>query len=84
MGTKNNPGEFDCHANALPDEPMFVLLARDQSAPHLVRLWADLRAELIKQGVRPKSDMYMVDEARHCATEMEVWRELNDGKWRKQ
>lgn len=29
MGTKNNPGAFDCYANAEPDEPMFVLLARD-------------------------------------------------------
>jgi len=28
MATKKNPGEFDCYANAGPDEPMFVLLAR--------------------------------------------------------
>jgi hypothetical protein len=41
MGTKNNPGKFDCYADAEPDEPMFVLLARDISAPFLVRLWAD-------------------------------------------
>jgi hypothetical protein len=27
--------------DAEPDEPMFVLLARDISAPFLVRLWAD-------------------------------------------
>ena len=26
MGTKNNPGKFDCYANAKPDEPLFVLL----------------------------------------------------------
>lgn len=31
MGTKNNPGEFDCYANAAPDEPMFILLGRDQT-----------------------------------------------------
>jgi hypothetical protein len=29
MGTKSNPGPFDCYAKAEPDEPMFVLLARD-------------------------------------------------------
>ena len=33
MGTKNNPGQFDCYRNAEPDEPMFVLLARDERAP---------------------------------------------------
>lgn len=33
MGTKNNPGAFDCYANAEPDEPMFVLLGRDKHAP---------------------------------------------------
>ena len=43
MGTKENPGQFDCYANAAPDEPMFVLLGRDKHAPTLVRLWALLR-----------------------------------------
>ena len=40
MGTKNNPGEFDCYENAEPDEPIFVLSARDPSAPLIVRQWA--------------------------------------------
>lgn len=44
MATKNNPGKFDCYANAEPDEPMFILLARDPMAPILVELWASLRA----------------------------------------
>ena len=39
MGTKNNPGTFDCYANAEGDEPMFVLLGRDKHAPTLVWLW---------------------------------------------
>lgn len=43
MGTKNNPGKFDCYAAAHPDEPLFTLLARDPSAPHLIRLWACVR-----------------------------------------
>lgn len=43
MGTKNNPGAFDCYANAEPDEPMFVLLGRDKFAPTLVWLWAQMR-----------------------------------------
>ncbi len=42
MGTKNNPGEYDCYANAHGDEPMFVLLGRDDRAPALVEPWAAL------------------------------------------
>lgn len=42
MGTKNNPGSFDCYEKAEPDEPMFVLLARDPRAANLARLWAAL------------------------------------------
>src|SRR5258708_6825333 len=35
--------EFDCYANAHPDEPIFVLLGRDRHEAGLVRLWALLR-----------------------------------------
>jgi hypothetical protein len=68
MGTKNNPGEFDCYANAEPDEPMFVLLARDPLAPTLVRMWADLTSD--------KKDDKVV-EALACANDMEQWRKKN-------
>ena len=44
MATKNNPGQFDCYENAAPDEPMFILLARDPVAPALVEAWRALRA----------------------------------------
>ncbi|MBC7282652.1 hypothetical protein [Hoeflea sp.] len=64
MGTKNNPGQFDCYANAGPDEPMFVLLGRDRHAPLLVRLWAILRHE---EGEDPGK----IREAFQCAGEME-------------
>ncbi len=64
MGTKNNPGQFDCYANAAPDEPMFVLLGRDKHAPTLVRLWAILRAG---EG----EDEEKVAEAHACAKAME-------------
>jgi hypothetical protein len=66
MGTKNNPGAFDCYANAHPDEPMFVLLARDKHAPSLVCLWADLRA-------LTGEDPAKVNEARECAEGMVLW-----------
>ena len=43
MATKNNPGPYDCFANAGPDEPLFILLGRDRHAPALVWLWSALR-----------------------------------------
>lgn len=65
MGTKLNPGKFDCYDKAEPDEPMFVLLARDPLAPILVQLWADLS----------EGNLSKVFEARQCAVSMKDWRE---------
>lgn len=66
MGTKINPGKFDCYAKAAPDEPMFVLLGRDKHAPTLVWLWATLR-EL--DGEDPEK----VAEARQCVADMMLY-----------
>ncbi|KKN68900.1 hypothetical protein LCGC14_0446860 [marine sediment metagenome] len=68
MGTKNNPTPNDCYDKAEPDEPMFILLARDPHAPALVELWANLR----QLHGRPEDDMDggKIDEARACATAM--------------
>lgn len=63
MGTKNNPGAFDCYANAEPDEPMFVLLGRDPVAGLIVEIWAHLRVEMGKDA---KDDPIIV-EALECA-----------------
>jgi len=82
MGTKLKPARFDCYANALPDEPMFILLARDASASGVVKLWAMERLCEISQGRRPESDRPMVEEARQCAKDMAEWRSTNYGKWR--
>lgn len=65
MGTKNNPGSYDCYANAEPDEPMFILLARDPVAPLLVRWWAELRHDIAIE---------KLSEAIDCADAMNVWR----------
>lgn len=71
MATKNDPGIYNCYENAEPDEPMFILLARDPMAPILVRLWADLR----KHNAGNPSK---VAEARVCADEMEAWRRAKE------
>jgi cob(I)alamin adenosyltransferase len=78
MGTKNDPGEFDCYSNAEPDEPMFVLLGRDRSAPTLVRAWARERERLIKLGEKPPEDLKMVEEAMECAVQMESFHYLRN------
>lgn len=66
MGTKNNPGAFDCYANAEPDEPMFTLLGRDPMAPLIVTLWAEMRALSGEDAAKCK-------EARDCAIAMFRW-----------
>jgi hypothetical protein len=85
MGTKNNPGEFDCYAAAEPDEPLFTLLGRDPLASHLVRLWAALRIgnqanarhiidgllrAAMTQGPIDQHDIAKALEATNCATAM--------------
>lgn len=77
MGTKNNPGEFDCYESAAPDEPMFVLLARDPLAPGLVLKWAQQRQALIHNGLKPASDQQKVAEAEACARAMLDWHKAN-------
>lgn len=44
MGTKRNPGKFDCYAKLADDEPFFVLRAKDPVAPMLVMAWRALRS----------------------------------------
>lgn len=82
MGTRTNPGRYDCYAKALPDEPLFTLLARDPCAPALLRLWADCRRDEITKGVRSEDDLRMCQEADESADEMEEWRKINEGVWR--
>lgn len=74
MGTKNNPGEYDCYADLEPDEPHFVLRAKDASSPWLVKSWAQQRQREIELGLKPKSDGAKVAEALRCADSMVEWR----------
>ena len=66
MGTKNNPGAFDCYSAADPDEAMFVLLGRDPLAPWVVRFWCVLR--FFRRGWSAK-----LREAWECAADMDRW-----------
>lgn len=66
MGSRNNPGVYDCFSKAHPDEPTFVLLGRDPQAPGLVRTWAKIR---LGQG----ESAAKIAEALRCAKAMEAW-----------
>ncbi len=66
MGTKNNPGPFDCLAKLHPDEPYFVLRGQDVLAPAIVRRWADRAREA-------DVDPAKIAEADRIAYDMERW-----------
>lgn len=87
MGTKADPGDFDCYEAAEEDEPLFVLLARDASAPELVRAWARGREARVRAAAANGNasasevlhDMDQVYEALSCAMEMDRWYAKNRG-----
>lgn len=70
MGTKREPAPNDCYAAADDDEPMFTLLARDESAPFFVEWWASKR-----QGRDGATEQ--VKEAFKCAETMRQWRRIH-------
>ena len=70
MGTKNNPGQFDCYDDIDPDEPFFVLRAKDPLAAMIVRWWAGVAD---KTGVSEEK----VREALSCSYNMWEWRMKN-------
>jgi hypothetical protein len=67
MATKNNPGRYDCYKNAHPDEPYFMLLGRDATAPLIVLAWIALR---LRCGF---NDPEQLQEAFACAVAMQAW-----------
>lgn len=84
MGTKTDPGPFNCLAAAEPDEPIFILLGRDPHAHVAVRRWADDREQWIRAGAKPLEDMRRVWEARECADKMEAFHIAREAKKREE
>lgn len=81
MGTKNNPGNYDCHAAAGPDEPVFTLRSTDALAGKVVRYWAEqYRARKMKHNGRlTPQQQRKHDEALACAKAMDEWHEKHAG-----
>ncbi len=73
MGTKNNPGNINCYAAALPDEHVFVLLGRDPAMPATIRFWMGERARLGKNV--DTDDLQKLGEAGQVADAAEGWRD---------
>lgn len=93
MGTKNNPGKYDCYAKAEPDEPLFTLRGKDISAPYLVEIWTAVRrgrvmlarsileSMLVDQGIKALvGECEKFDQALACAEAMRAWRRMLDGR----
>lgn len=57
------------------DEPVFLLRAKDRTAPHLVRMWAAAQRQ------NPKVDPEVIRTAEQHARDMEAWQEKNSYKW---
>ena len=82
MATKNDPGEFDCYADAAPDEPIFILRATDRIAPKIVREWAAVYVATKRNGHEARGEpdrltekeQRKFDEAMACAERMDAWR----------
>lgn len=75
MSTKNNPGAFRCYEAALPDEPIFTILARDPAAPATLQFWASQWEAFGK--VETAEDRDRIEDARRDADAMQTWREAN-------
>lgn len=69
MSTKRNPGPYACYDKLDPDEPFFVLRAKDPLAPAVVEAWATAAAlTATSVDLRDKSR-----EARAVAVRMRLW-----------
>jgi hypothetical protein len=74
METKNAPNPNGCLAKAEPDEPMFILLARDPLAPALVEEWAQKRVMTCEA---TDANVAKVNGALETARAMREWRTKN-------
>lgn len=55
------------------NRPRFPLEPWDPHAPLLARIWAMIREDYVRLGLKPAEDMMTADEARQQAYRMERW-----------
>lgn len=74
MGTRNRPGQYDCWSRLADDEPYFLLMARDNSAPAAIIAWVGDRLDRIKNGERRGADdLAQLREALGAIRDMVAW-----------
>ena len=74
MGTKNNPGPYDCYAKLEADEPYFVLRGKDPIGWLIVKLWVRIRTTIaLGAGSLPEEYSAKLDEASATAEKMKQW-----------
>lgn len=71
MGTKRNPGRFDCYAKAGDDEPIFTLRAKDPHAYLAIAYWCSVYRQA------PDHDPEKLEEARALINDIHDWRATN-------
>lgn len=62
MGTKAEPGRFDCYGKAEADEPIFTLLGRDPAAPKLIRDWVHHHQDAKTDGAKLLEALAVADD----------------------
>lgn len=62
-----------CLGRSAPDEPVFILVARDRTASKTVRFWAQAAKDAGCQNEEK------IAEAMRLATQMDDWRERHGG-----
>jgi len=73
MGTKQNAGQFDCMEKIAPDEPFFVLRAKDPIGVHVVRYW-------VEHAHAAGHEAENIMEASICADDMDTWRAMKQSQ----
>ena len=72
MSTKEQPGPFDAFAKLAPDEPYFVLRAKDISAPATIEAWVRFRRGSPSKAAKA-DEAARLTEALACAAQMRDW-----------
>lgn len=89
MSTKNEVVEqtsrgVGCLGKAAPDEPVFILRAKDKFAPGLVEAWAEKVAaydrSVVEDVAVQSARKAKIRGARALAHQMRAWQAMNDAK----
>jgi hypothetical protein len=76
----HDPHAAELLRSAGEDEPIFVLRARDITAPAVILNWAARRESLVFQSKKPDTDKALVEAARKLAEDMRDWYARNRGE----